>query len=122
MTNFGPPINTISSELCISFYASLCDDCTMTFTMKTGNQIKIIKKVQKINVSDILCVIQKYNQIFTHVMFQTYSQWFYTKMIIEGIYEDEIQLYIDTTLTNKSLKSNSFWRIDNVRICSTNGK
>lgn len=49
MSNFGPPIKIASSNLCISLYTFMCDDCLMEFLIENNGKREMLQELNNVS-------------------------------------------------------------------------
>lgn len=57
--------------------------------------------------------------VYIEFIFQSDLKWRYLKLVTENISSDAVDLFLET---KNSEDSESFWAIDDVRICNVKGK
>lgn len=45
VTKLGPAIETPSNVVCVSFYVSLCENCSLVFSVKDGNVTNNVENI-----------------------------------------------------------------------------
>lgn len=48
-SNFGPPIKISSSDLCVSLYAFMCNDCSMDFLIENDANRKMFQEISNVS-------------------------------------------------------------------------
>lgn len=101
MSKFGPELQLYGSRLCISLHVSICKYCGLRFFAFFNGEKKILNDIAKDNGSDELL-------------------WEELKLIHSNIFNNSVQIYVETYFTKKVERENGFWAIDDIRMCWEN--